>query len=829
MNLKNKRPGFAHPLLFFIFVAIIATAATLYMYNSNGNTIIGSSPQVAGVSIPNYQIASIPKAECDIFVATNGNDNNSGRAEGSPIKTINKGVQMAGPGDAVCLKGGVYRQAVVVKKQGTANAPIKIGGYSGGGLPNISGGITNNDEYMLPDPQCKVKDGCVGDIESGGRCEGRASGCIYDKLFDVSNSDHIQLIGFDVSGSSGRGLHIGESNDIYVKGVRSYHNWNAGFNISNGGPDTRGQRNHLEMIASFDNIRALPEKGLVGGGSIHVHHIKVGSIKESLIFENYGEGLDVGKDAGDITIERNVFWENYHTSLYANASDNATFNRNFLFCTGNRVRWLEESGVNPGATTGYGSAITVRNEKGVVGKFGTGHGTIVSNNTVIGCTNGIIVAAQGTVVLRNVKILNNTVVSPRDFPAAGKYDGKNGQGITIQKQSPTGLEDIEIANNVVVAEPNGDSIAGGAMTDSNVRYKSNIVSKAPQSNRPGITVADPKISKIVGATEILNPASISPVNYVITAGSPAIGAAVAISDSRNLLAKDLFNNVRSGTIDAGSYKYNGAKTWSNIQQTIIFGDGNGGDDTDPPTPPTDPDGDGVPNDGTDQCPNRAAGPTPDPQRPGCPLATEPTDPDGDGVPNDGTDKCPNVAAGPTPDPQKPGCPAPEDNDDPVETANLTRNPGFTQVAEPNSGEFSKYWIGFKGKLGDSRFSVIDVADGTLAAGKAARLRIVTNPITGYPSISQKSVDMDPQTTYRVSFVARSSSAAEVVMTFRDMGYIQEVLAPTVKFSVGTGWKLYEAEVTTTNYSADKATQIFIGYRAKDGDALTIDRVRIVKK
>jgi hypothetical protein len=828
MHLKNKNRGFAHPLIFFLFIFVVATAATIYFYNRNVDTIFGSSPQVAGVSVPNYQIAAIPKAECDIFIATNGNDSNNGRSEGAAFKTINKGVQLAQPGDSVCIKGGTYRQTVVVKKKGTASAPIKIGGYTGAGLPNITGGIANGDEYMLPDPQCKVKDGCVGDTVSGGRCEGRASGCIYDKLFDVNESDHIQLIGFDVSGSSGRGLHVGESNDIYVKGVRSYHNWNAGFNISNSGPTTRGQRNHFEMIASFDNIRALPEKGLVGGGSIHVHHITGGSIKDSLVFENFGEGLDVGKSAANINIERNVFWDNYHTSLYANASEDATFNRNFLFCTGNRVKWLEQSGVSPGSETGYGSAITVRNEKGVVSKFGSGHGTIVSNNTITGCTNAVIVAAQGTVVLRNVKVLNNTIVSPRDFPSGGKYNGKDGTGITIQKQSPTGLEDIEISNNVILAEPNGDSIKGGAMTDSNVRYKNNIVSKAPQANRPGITVADPKIAKSVGATEILNPATITPVNYVITTGSPAIGGGAAIADSRGLLEKDLFNNARSGTIDAGSYKFNGSKNWTNIQQAIIFGEGG---DTEPPTPPvnTDPDGDGVPNDGTDQCPNRAAGPTPDPQRPGCPLATEPTDPDGDGVPNDGTDKCPTVPAGPTPDPQMPGCPKAEDPEDPVETNNLTKNPGFTQEAEPNSGEFAKFWVGFKGKLGEAVFNRVTVADDTLAAGQAARLRIVTNPIVGYPSISQKGVDMDPETTYKVSFVARSSNAAEIIMTFRDMGYIQESLAPTVKFDVGTGWKLYEADVTTTRYSADKAAQIFIGYRAKDGSVLTIDRVRIVKK
>jgi outer membrane protein OmpA-like peptidoglycan-associated protein len=78
-----------------------------------------------------------------------------------------------------------------------------------------------------------------------------------------------------------------------------------------------------------------------------------------------------------------------------------------------------------------------------------------------------------------------------------------------------------------------------------------------------------------------------------------------------------------------------------------------------PPPPRDRDGDGV-LDESDLCVNTPAGPTPDPQRPGCALG----DSDGDGV-NDRDDLCASTAAGPHPDPNRRGCPDGDDDNDRV--------------------------------------------------------------------------------------------------------------------------------------------------------------------
>ena len=52
-------------------------------------------------------------------------DDAPGTAE-RPWRTIAKAAEKAGPGDVVVLRGGVYRERVVLKTSGTAQAPIQF-------------------------------------------------------------------------------------------------------------------------------------------------------------------------------------------------------------------------------------------------------------------------------------------------------------------------------------------------------------------------------------------------------------------------------------------------------------------------------------------------------------------------------------------------------------------------------------------------------------------------------------------------------------------------------------------------------------------------------
>jgi hypothetical protein len=55
----------------------------------------------------------------NIYVATDGNDANSGTLE-APYKTFNKAVSVMSAGDVCIIRGGIYEEALVVNKNGTA-------------------------------------------------------------------------------------------------------------------------------------------------------------------------------------------------------------------------------------------------------------------------------------------------------------------------------------------------------------------------------------------------------------------------------------------------------------------------------------------------------------------------------------------------------------------------------------------------------------------------------------------------------------------------------------------------------------------------------------
>src|SRR5262245_36933233 len=87
------------------------------------------------------------------YVSPSGNDSNNGSSASSPFKTIQKGLDVAQPGDTIILADGVYLQDAVSRRNGTADAPITLKGSAaavvkGGGAARI---IEINHDYMTLD------------------------------------------------------------------------------------------------------------------------------------------------------------------------------------------------------------------------------------------------------------------------------------------------------------------------------------------------------------------------------------------------------------------------------------------------------------------------------------------------------------------------------------------------------------------------------------------------------------------------------------------------------------------------------------------------------
>ncbi|MFF4978689.1 sigma-70 family RNA polymerase sigma factor [Streptomyces sp. NPDC001046] len=71
------------------------------------------------------------------FVSSNGSDSNPGTSAGSPLRTLQKAADLAGPGDVVAVMNGTYTEArkgsnvLTIKRSGRPGAPITFMAYPG--------------------------------------------------------------------------------------------------------------------------------------------------------------------------------------------------------------------------------------------------------------------------------------------------------------------------------------------------------------------------------------------------------------------------------------------------------------------------------------------------------------------------------------------------------------------------------------------------------------------------------------------------------------------------------------------------------------------------
>ncbi len=139
-----------------------------------------------------------------IFVATNGNDANTGTFD-SPFLTISKAVSSATPGDTIFVRGGTYAltSTVSLSKSGTTDSRISIVGY------------TKDTERPLLDFSSQTSGDGI-----------QLSGSYW------------YIKGIDIYGASRNGMRITGNCNI-VEFCSFYENHNTGLQISTGGSYNR--------------------------------------------------------------------------------------------------------------------------------------------------------------------------------------------------------------------------------------------------------------------------------------------------------------------------------------------------------------------------------------------------------------------------------------------------------------------------------------------------------------------------------------------------------------------------------------------------------------
>ena len=333
---------------------------TLDVTVPSGTSTIRLSPTTsAGLPNVDYldftQDGTPPPADA-LYVATDGNDGNPGTVT-APLRTIQRGVDLAQPGYTIHVRGGTYAPATNIQllKNGTASQPITLRSYQGErvvidgeNMPHTPGAVGSS----IPRPErgavhiegdhwrligLEIVHGPYGVFGLD------VNNTVFDRLVTRDNyesglhlqgaSSNNQVVNLDAygnrdprkNGESADGLAIkeGSGSGNVVRGARLWHNsddgldywmfsspiltentlaWGNGFNRWNL-PDFTGDGNGFKL----------------GGNGVAADH----TVRDSMTWDNAAGGFVDNNNPGRHRIERSTAWDNPKTGFQFDRSSSA--------------------------------------------------------------------------------------------------------------------------------------------------------------------------------------------------------------------------------------------------------------------------------------------------------------------------------------------------------------------------------------------------------------------------------------------------------------------------------------------------------------------------
>ena len=180
------------------------------------------APEPSPVSPP-YGTIDLPPAT--LFVATNGNDANSGRSVTAPLRTLTRAAAVVQPGDVVYIRGGIYPLQVKFTRSGTASAPIVWASYPG--------------EWAILD---------------GSNQEPAVS---THRMW-VDGASWNVFANFEVRNGPRQGIFVINANDNVFHGLVSHGHHGSGVQ------NYSGNRNRYEYVVAYDNFDVIHVDGESG-------------------------------------------------------------------------------------------------------------------------------------------------------------------------------------------------------------------------------------------------------------------------------------------------------------------------------------------------------------------------------------------------------------------------------------------------------------------------------------------------------------------------------------------------------------------------------------
>ncbi|WP_354670111.1 right-handed parallel beta-helix repeat-containing protein [Streptomyces sp. S.PNR 29] len=220
-------------------------------------------------------------ATTTLVVATNGDDSGPG-TPARPLKTIQRAVDLAKPGDVITVRGGRYALTdnITITTSGTASQPITLGAYQGERV------IVDGEQ--LPASHTPV----------GGSIPRAERGAIHQE------ASYWRITGLEIVNGPYGVYCDGCDNNVFAR-LSTHDNYESGFQLQGASGnnqildlDSYGNRDPRKNGESADGL-AVKE----GSGTGNV-------VRGARLWNNVDDGFDAWKFASPITIEDTIAYGN---------------------------------------------------------------------------------------------------------------------------------------------------------------------------------------------------------------------------------------------------------------------------------------------------------------------------------------------------------------------------------------------------------------------------------------------------------------------------------------------------------------------------------------
>jgi len=323
------------------------------------------------------------------YVSTSGSDQNPGTLN-LPWRTINQAARTVAAGDIVYIRGGTYHETVNVKTSGTSDRPIKILAYQGE-TPVIDG---NN--FALPE----------------------GSGNALLKL----SGNYIYVSGIEVRYSSYLGVLVDGTHNVANK-INSHHNLHSGMRIAGDYGVVEYSHVWSNDMQNFNGQHPQGDSTALTASRYPVNAI----IRGNVVNGNWGIGLSTYEATGTI-IEDNISYDNYGPNIYISDVTHVTFQRNFVYATGNMtggpqigIQVADETLFAPSSSSDIKiiNNIVYHTKRNLAcwnGSSGKLVNVLIANNTFVNSTNESNVIFKDDLVFENVAFMNNIIQQDGNLP-----------------------------------------------------------------------------------------------------------------------------------------------------------------------------------------------------------------------------------------------------------------------------------------------------------------------------------------------------------------------------------------------------------------------------